>query len=139
MDRRLFATKSHVSINEDIVPAGILTDANSLYDARGTIVSNSNYSSLDNVAYGSGPPLTARDLIGNNSEVLDVAQLAIVSFPVSGGSAGLNSSLYLNISKAANMQLCSEGSDVAGAIMIHGTNTLEETVSTDELVSREGG
>ena len=91
-------------------------------------MSNSNYSSLDNVAYGSGPPLTAQGLIGNNSEVLDVAQLAVVSFPVSGGSAGLNSSLYLNISKAANAHLCSEDSDVVGAIMIHGTNTLEETV-----------
>ncbi|KAI8214819.1 hypothetical protein K4K53_011042 [Colletotrichum sp. SAR 10_77] len=98
-----------------------------IYSAGGTILSASNYSRLDNIAYGSGNPPTPEDLIGNITEVLDVAQLAIVRFPASGGSAGLNSSLYLNISQYANKQLCSEGSDIAGAIMFHGTNTLEET------------
>uniref|UniRef100_L2G2X2 L-asparaginase n=1 Tax=Colletotrichum fructicola (strain Nara gc5) TaxID=1213859 RepID=L2G2X2_COLFN len=98
-----------------------------IYSAGGTILSASNYSRLDNIAYGSGNPPTPEGLIGNVTEVLDVAQLAIVRFPASGGSAGLNSSLYLNISKYANKQLCSEGSDIAGAIMFHGTNTLEET------------
>ena len=100
-----------------------------IYSAGGTILSASNYSRLDNVAYGSGVAPTPEQLIGNISEVLNVAQLAVVRFPVSGGSAGLNSSLYLNISKAANAQICAEGSDIVGAIMFHGTNTLEETVS----------
>ncbi|WYZ39092.1 hypothetical protein EsH8_III_001006 [Colletotrichum jinshuiense] len=98
-----------------------------IYSAGGTILSASNYSRLDNVAYGSGVGPTPKDLIGNVSEVLSVAQLAVVRFPASGGSAGLNSSLYLNISQHANRQLCAEGSDIAGAIMFHGTNTLEET------------
>nr|XP_036588812.1 L-asparaginase [Colletotrichum truncatum]KAF6800454.1 L-asparaginase [Colletotrichum truncatum] len=98
-----------------------------IYSAGGTILSASNYSRLDNIAYGSGAAPTPEDLIGNVSEVLSVAQLAIVKFPASGGSAGLNSSLYLNISQYANKQLCAEGSDIAGAIMFHGTNTLEET------------
>ncbi|EXF76793.1 L-asparaginase [Colletotrichum fioriniae PJ7] len=99
----------------------------SIYSAGGTILSASNYSRLDNIAYGSGPSPTPYDLIGNVSEVLEVAQLAVVELDAPGGSAGLNSSLYLNISQLANAQVCSEGSDVAGAIMFHGTNTLEET------------
>ena len=100
-----------------------------IYSAGGTILSASNYSRLDNIAYGRAPGPTPLDLIGNYTEVLSVAQLAIRTFPVSGGSAGLNSSLYLNISQHANRDLCSEDSDIDGAIMFHGTNTLEETVS----------
>ncbi|KAL2875105.1 hypothetical protein SGCOL_009677 [Colletotrichum sp. CLE4] len=98
-----------------------------IYSAGGTILSASNYSRLDNIAYGSGPSTTPYDLISNVSEVMEVAQLAVVELDVPGGSAGLNSSLYLNISQLANAQVCAEGSDVAGAIMFHGTNTLEET------------
>jgi L-asparaginase len=67
-------------------------------------------------------------LIGNVSKVLNVAQFAVIRFPASGGSSGLNSSLFLDITQYANKQLCAEGSDIAGAIMFHGTNTLEETV-----------
>ncbi|KAI8242078.1 hypothetical protein K4K55_011182 [Colletotrichum sp. SAR 10_96] len=48
-----------------------------IYSAGGTILSASNYSRLDNIAYGSGNPPTPEDLIGNITEVLDVAQLAI--------------------------------------------------------------
>ncbi|KAK0668679.1 putative L-asparaginase [Cercophora samala] len=98
-----------------------------IYNARGTILSASKYGRLDNINYGSGPPVTVDHMIGNVSEVLKVAQLAVVSFPVAGGSAGLNSSLYLNITQHANRHLCTEGSDIAGGIMFHGTNTLEET------------
>ncbi|KAK1655830.1 Asparaginase/glutaminase [Colletotrichum phormii] len=76
-----------------------------IYSAGGTSLSASNYSRLDNIAYGSGPPPTPYDLISDVSEVLEVAQLAVL----------------------ANAQVCAEGSDVAGAIMFHGTNTLEET------------
>ncbi|KAI3541386.1 L-asparaginase [Colletotrichum abscissum] len=98
-----------------------------IYSAGGTILSASNYSRLDNIAYGAGASPTPYDLIGNVSEALKVAQLAVVELDAPGGSAGLNSSLYLNISQLANAQICAEGSDVAGAIMFHGTNTLEET------------
>ncbi|KAK1539960.1 L-asparaginase [Colletotrichum costaricense] len=98
-----------------------------IYNAGGTILSASNYSRLDNIAYGAGASPTPYDLIENVSEALKVAQLAVVELNAPGGSAGLNSSLYLNISQLANAQICAEGSDVAGAIMFHGTNTLEET------------
>ncbi|KAM7185803.1 putative L-asparaginase [Rhypophila sp. PSN 637] len=98
-----------------------------ILSAKGTILSASNYSRLDNINYGSGPPLSVEHVIGNVSEVLSMAQLAVVNFPVVGGSAGLNSSLFLNISQYANRLLCAEDSDISGAVMFHGTNTLEET------------
>ncbi|RYO89192.1 hypothetical protein DL766_003598 [Monosporascus sp. MC13-8B] len=83
---------------------------------------------LDNINYGRGPRPTTEELIDNVTEVWEVAQLGIVEFEAPGGSSGVNSSLYLDINRVANRQLCSEGSDIAGAIMFHGTNTLEETV-----------
>ncbi|KAL2844866.1 Asparaginase/glutaminase [Aspergillus pseudodeflectus] len=95
--------------------------------AGGTILSASNYSRLDNIHYGLGKGPTAQDLIETVPEVLDVAQLAVIQFPATGGSAGLNSSLYLNITQHLNRYLCSPDSDIVGAIMFHGTNTLEET------------
>ncbi|SPO06972.1 related to ASP3-1 - L-asparaginase II [Cephalotrichum gorgonifer] len=98
-----------------------------IYSTGGTILSASNYSRLDNIQYGKGKGPTPFDLIGNYSEVLNVAQLAVVTIPAAGGSAALNSSVYLNVSQQANRHLCSEDSDIAGAIMFHGTNTLEET------------
>ncbi|PVH80050.1 Asparaginase/glutaminase [Cadophora sp. DSE1049] len=98
-----------------------------IYSAGGTILSASNYSRIDNINYGSGLSPTPADLIGNATEILNVAQLAIVRFSTSGGSSGANSSLFLNITQHANRQLCAEDSDIAGAIMFHGTNTLEET------------
>ncbi|KAI1378037.1 Asparaginase/glutaminase [Hypoxylon crocopeplum] len=98
-----------------------------IYSTGGTILSASNYSHVDNINYGRGVGPTPEELIANVSEVLSVAQLAVVRFPAPGGSAGINSSLYLNVSQYANRQLCAEGSDIAGAIMFHGTNTLEET------------
>ncbi|KAL5322799.1 hypothetical protein ACEPPN_010776 [Leptodophora sp. 'Broadleaf-Isolate-01'] len=98
-----------------------------IYSAGGTILSASNYSRIDNINYGSGTAPTPADLIGNFTEVLNLAQLAIVRFATSGGSSGANSSLFLNITQHANRQLCAKDSDIAGAIMFHGTNTLEET------------
>ncbi|KAI9372866.1 Asparaginase/glutaminase [Aspergillus egyptiacus] len=98
-----------------------------LCSAGGTILSASNYSRLDNIHYGAGDGPSPYDMIETVPEVLDVAQIAVIEFPVSGGSSGLNSSLYLNITQHLNKLLCSADSDIAGAIMFHGTNTLEET------------
>jgi len=98
-----------------------------IYNTGGTIVSASNYSRLDNINYGSARGPTPQDLIGNISEILDVAQLAVLNIPAPGGSAGINSTVYQNISQYANRHLCSKNSDIVGAIMFHGTNTLEET------------
>lgn len=57
-----------------------------------------------------------------------MAQISYHNFPVnSGGSVGMNSSTYLNVTQLANKHLCSPDSDIAGIVMIHGTSTLEET------------
>ncbi|OCF54360.1 hypothetical protein L486_08274 [Kwoniella mangroviensis CBS 10435] len=86
-----------------------------LYNTGGTIVSTSNYSTIDNVNYGSGPRVLPEYLIGNYSIILEKAQIAIVDMSKAGGSSNLNSTLYFNVSRAANEHLCSEGSDIDGA------------------------
>lgn len=90
-------------------------------------MSASNWSSVDNIDYGSGVGPTFAELVANVSDVLSVAQLAYTSIYTSGGSSSMNSSVFMNVTKHANSQLCSPGSDIVGAIIIHGTNTLEET------------
>ena len=75
--------------------------------------------------------MTPETLIGNVSEVLDIAQLAIVNIiggRNGGGSANADSDRFLNISMDANNRLCQCNSDIVGAVMIHGTNTLADTV-----------
>lgn len=90
-------------------------------------MSASNWSSIDNIAYGSGVGPTFDQLVGNVSAVLSVAQLAFTTITTSGGSSSMNSSVFMNVTQHVNSQLCSPGSDIVAAIMIHGTNTLEET------------
>jgi L-asparaginase len=108
----------------------------SLYSTGGTIISASSYGPLDNINYGGAPGPTPAQFVSNNSEVLNLAQIGILSFPAPGGSAGINSSLFLNVSQYANKQLCAEGSDLVGAVVFHGTDTMIETVS-DNLPSHE--
>ncbi|RDW84886.1 asparaginase [Coleophoma cylindrospora] len=93
----------------------------------GTILSGSTYGRLDNINYGGGVDgLTPETLITNVSEVLDIAQFAVRNIG-GGGSANANSDRFLNISMDANLRMCSNNSDIVGAVMIHGTNTLHET------------
>jgi hypothetical protein len=107
----------------------VLSLPHSIYSTGGTILSASNYSRTDNINYGRGTPPTPQSLIEKIPELLDIAQLAIVPINASAGSAGLNSSVFLGIAKLANKDLCSAQSDISGALVFHGTNTLEETVS----------
>ena len=67
-------------------------------------------------------------MLGRYSEILDLAQIAVVTFPEARMSYDHNSTLYFNISRLANQHLCSSQSEIAGAVLIHGTNTLEETL-----------
>ncbi|KAH6662625.1 Asparaginase/glutaminase [Plectosphaerella plurivora] len=98
----------------------------------GTILSGSTNGRLDTTSYGGGVGgLTPETLIGNVSEVLDIAQLAVVNFiggRNGGGSANADSDRFLNISMDATRRLCNCNSDIVGAVMIHGTNTLADTV-----------
>lgn len=83
---------------------------------------------LDTTDYGGCVDgLTPETLIANVSEVLDIAQFAVRNI-TGTGSANANSDRFLNISMDAHRLICSPGSDVVGAVMIHGTNTLAETV-----------
>lgn len=104
----------------------------SLYDTGdGTILSGSNNGRLDTINYGGFPgSLTPEQLIGNTSEVLDIAQLAVQYYgagAAGGGSANADSDRFLNISKHATERMCNKGSDIVGAVMVHGTNSLAET------------
>lgn len=94
----------------------------------GTILSGSTHGRLDTIAYGGGSGgLTPETLIDSVHEVLDIAQFAVRN--ISGtGSANADSDRFLNISMDAQQRLCTPDSDVVGAVMIHGTNTLAETV-----------
>ncbi|RGP72232.1 asparaginase glutaminase [Fusarium sporotrichioides] len=98
----------------------------------GTILSGSTNGRLDTTNYG-GPlgRLTPETLIENVGEVLDIAQIAVFNFTGGrngAGSANADSDRFLNISMDAHKRLCSPDSDIAGAVMIHGTNTLADTV-----------
>jgi L-asparaginase len=99
----------------------------------GTILSGSNNGRTDNINYGGGPGgVTPETLIGNVTEVLKVAQIAVI-FAAGGGagSANANSDRFLNIGRDATSRMCGPDSDITGAVMIHGTNSLAETVSQD--------
>lgn len=112
-----------------IIPSHPHTKSRLYNTGDGTILSGSSNGRLDNINYGGGiDGLTPETLIANVSEVLDIAQFAIINIPGTG-SANADSDRFLNISRDATQRLCSEDSDVVGAVMIHGTNTLAETVS----------
>ena len=99
-----------------------------MYNVGGTILATSKYSALDNVHYGNEISPTLPEFLNNVTEVFNIAQLGIIDMPDEGGSSALNSSMFLNITQHANRHLCSPDSDIVGAIMNHGTNTMEETV-----------
>ncbi|KAJ5770462.1 Asparaginase/glutaminase [Penicillium nucicola] len=101
---------------------------NSLYNTEdGTILSGSTHGRLDTINYGGGiGGLSPETLIESVPEVLEIAQFAVRN--ISGtGSANADSDRFLNISMDAHQQLCTPDSNVVGAVMIHGTNTLAET------------
>lgn len=114
----------------------MLTYTTSVYNTWGTITRNSNHSRLDNINYGLADVTTGEELI-RKTGVLDVAQVALVNLDGEPGSSNANSSLYLEISQHANKHVCSDSSDISGAVMMHGSNTLEETVcrSSREVTS----
>ncbi|RBR24783.1 uncharacterized protein FIESC28_02444 [Fusarium coffeatum] len=98
----------------------------------GTILAGSPNGRLDTTNYG-GPigGLTPETLIESAREVLDIAQIAVVNITTEGsggaGSVNADPDRFLSISMDAHKRLCSEGSDIVGAVMVHGTNTLADT------------
>jgi L-asparaginase len=81
--------------------------------------------------------ITGEQIIGRNPYLLNNTQLAISNWTTeSDGSTGTNDALVMNMTRFAYDALCSEDSDIDGAVYTHGTNSLEETAFLmDSLVN----
>ncbi|KAF2110344.1 Asparaginase/glutaminase [Lophiotrema nucula] len=92
----------------------------------GTIASGSIYGALDDTQYGQ-LSITGEQIIARNPNLLNNTQLAVSNWTTEDSSTGTNDALVMNMTRFANDALCSEDSDIDGAIYTHGTNSLEET------------
>ncbi|KAF2254784.1 Asparaginase/glutaminase [Trematosphaeria pertusa] len=93
----------------------------------GTIAGGSIYGALDDTQYGQ-LQITGEQIIARNPYLLNHTQLAVSNWTTEDdGSTGTNDALVMNMTRFAHDALCSEDSDIDGAIYTHGTNSLEET------------
>ncbi|KAJ4374312.1 hypothetical protein N0V83_003053 [Neocucurbitaria cava] len=92
----------------------------------GTIASGSIYGALDDTQYGQ-LQITGEQIIARNPYLLNNTQLAVSNWTIEGDSTGTNDALVMNMTRFAHDALCSEDSDIIGAVYTHGTNSLEET------------
>ena len=102
----------------------------------GTISGGSIYGALDDTQYGQ-LSITGEDIIARNPYLLNNTQLAVKNWTTeTDGSTGTNDALVMNMTRFAQDALCSEDSDIVGAVYTHGTNSLEETAFLmDSLVN----
>lgn len=106
--------------------ASRLTSISVLYTG-GTIAGGSIYGALDDTQYGQ-LQITGEQIIARNPYLLNHTQLAVSNWTTEDdGSTGTNDALVMNMTRFAHDALCSEDSDIDGAIYTHGTNSLEET------------
>ncbi|CAG7559335.1 unnamed protein product [Fusarium equiseti] len=90
----------------------------------GTILSGSPNGRLDTTNYG-GPisSLIPETLIESAREVLHIAQIAVMNITTRGpggtGSANAGPDRFLIVSMDAHKRLCSDDSDIVGAVMVH--------------------
>ncbi|GJN91958.1 hypothetical protein Rhopal_004986-T1 [Rhodotorula paludigena] len=100
-----------------------------VYTDYATAASGSTNAVTDTSAYGQ-ITRNASEVLEAIPEVYDVAQIA-VKYITSGIRGGINTGSYdylaLSLAKYVDYALCHEGSDIDGAVFIHGTNLLEET------------
>ncbi|GAA5917949.1 hypothetical protein JCM6882_004136 [Rhodosporidiobolus microsporus] len=99
-----------------------------VYTDYATAASGSTHGPTDTSAYGQ-ISRNATEVLGAVPEVYDVAQIAIKY--ITGPAGNINTGSYdyvaLSFAKYVDYALCHEGSDIDGAVFIHGTNLLEET------------
>jgi L-asparaginase len=85
------------------------------------------YGGLDDTQYGQ-LQITGEAIIARDPLLYNISQLAVSNWTtVDGGSTGTNDALVMNMTHFAHDALCSEDSDITGAVFTHGTNSLEET------------
>lgn len=91
---------------------------------------------MDDTQYGQ-LTITGEEIIARNPNLLNNTQLAVSNWTNQGaGSTGTNDALVMNMTRFAHDALCSEDSDIDGAVFTHGTNSLEETAFLmDNLVN----
>lgn len=113
-----------------------MTDDYSVLYTGGTIASGSIYGALDDTQYGQ-LQITGEQIIARNPYLLNNTKLAVSNWTTRGmGSTGTNDALVMNMTRFAHDALCSEDSDIDGAVYTHGTNSLEETAFLmDSLVN----
>lgn len=82
---------------------------------------------MDDTQYGQ-LQRTGEEIIAEIPNLLNHTQLAVSNWTTEeDGSTGTNDALVMNMTRFAHDALCSEDSDIVGAIYTHGTNSLEET------------
>lgn len=80
--------------------------------------------------------ITGEEIITRNPYLLNNTQIAVSNWTSDEGSTGTNDALVMNMTRFAHDALCSEDSDIDGAVYTHGTNSLEETAFLlDSLVN----